>query len=134
MKQFFDRITTITLVMSALFFSPYSFGQNQIDFKEITLSIIQSIAFTSTYNDMTTLEESKKLEIKRYKNEDRTETLYFTIAEKEIRLRYSADKKLIYANTTFEYYTRTVFDKLEETGFKRTDEPITQDNVFGPTI
>ncbi|MGQ3089180.1 hypothetical protein, partial [Flavobacterium sp.] len=121
-------------VLIASLLSTYGFAQDQISFNEMSLSIIQSIAFTSTYDDMIELETSKKLDIKRYKNEDRTEAMYFTLVEKEIKLLYSADKKLIYARTDFDHYTNTVFEKLEENGFKRTDEPITDENVFGPSI
>jgi len=134
MKQIFNKLKTVALVMVASLLSTYGFAQDQISFNEMSLSIIQSIAFTSGYDDMIELETSKKLDIKRYKNEDRTEAMYFTIAEKEIKLLYSADKKLIYARTDFDHYSNTVFEKLEENGFKRTDEPITMDNVFDASI
>lgn len=92
-----NKIKVFILLVTGCLLSVSSYGQ--IDFKQPTLGLLQSIAFESTYDNIIPLFKSIRIELKdQRKNEDKTETFSFKVDDqKSISLLYSEKKKLIYA-------------------------------------
>lgn len=129
----FKKLNFFCIATVMLFINSSSFAQ-QLEFKDFTLGILQSIAYTTTYNDFVEFEREKKIEITRTKNSDSTESVRFSLSGKEIKILYSKDQKLIYATTTIERYDENnkTFEQLEEKNFEVTDNIVTKADAFGP--
>ncbi len=133
MRNISNKIKTLVLTIAAFIISSSGFAQ-QIEFKDMTLGIIQSIAYTTTYDDIISLGDSKKTELTKKTNTDKTESLDFKIGDREISLRYSKDKKFIYAMSSYNRYSednKTV-EQLLENNFERTHNMKTDSDAFGP--
>lgn len=132
MKNTFNKSRNLFLIVAIFLTSSYSFSQ-KLQFRDITLSILQSIPYTTTYSDIIALGESKKIELTKKTNKDKTESLNFKMGARDITILYSKDKKFIYAMTTAdqesEDYKTT--QQLTENNFERTHNMKTKGDAFG---
>lgn len=101
MKAKMKKIKIIFFAAVTYLVSVSSYGQ--VNLKDRTLGLLQSIAFESTYDNIVPLFNAINFELlDQTKNKDKTEKLSFKISDdKTIYLLYDANKKLIYAKITY---------------------------------
>ena len=135
MKTKTNKIKTLFLVAVSCLLSLSSKAQ-QIEFKQDALVFIQSIAITTSYADLIETLESKKIEIQKTKNKNKTESISFKISQKEFTVLYSRDKKIIYVCTYSNLPLDSKYpgfdillDDLEKNGFKEHKIPVTSSDV-----
>ncbi len=134
MKNLSNKIKTTILTAAIIFISASSFGQ-KIQFTDYTLGFLQSIPYSTTYDDIIAMGASNSaMELTKTINADKTETLNFKAGARKITIVYSKDKKFIYAMTSSEKgeFGDKTAEQLLENNFESTHSMKKDVDAFGP--